>query len=93
LAALGWLFALAVTSQTIGWLFITSSLPRLPRAISSLILLLQPVAALGLAALVLAEHPTWAQMVGAALICGGVLIVARGGAGGRVASRPLRQRH
>jgi drug/metabolite transporter (DMT)-like permease len=84
--ALGWLFVLAVTSQTIGWLFITSSLPRLPRAISSLMLLLQPVAALGLAALVLAEHPTLAQMTGAALICGGVLIVARGSAGGRVAS-------
>jgi len=75
--ALGWLLMLAVTSQTVGWLFITSSLPRLPRAMSSLMLLLQPVAALGLAALVLAERPTWLQLVGAVLICGGVLTVAR----------------
>lgn len=30
LRALGWLLLLAVTSQTVGWLFITSSLPRLP---------------------------------------------------------------
>ncbi len=77
LRSLGWLLVLAVTSQTIGWMFITSSLPRLPRAISSLLLLLQPVAALGLAALVLSERPTWLQLLGALLICAGVLAVAR----------------
>ena len=77
LRSLGWLLLLAVSSQTIGWMFITSSLPRLPRAISSLMLLLQPVAALGLAALVLSERPTLLQLLGAALICGGVLLVAR----------------
>ncbi len=76
LRSLGWLLLLAVTSQTIGWMFITSSLPRLPRAISSLMLLLQPVAALGLAALVLSERPTLLQLLGALLICGGVLTVA-----------------
>ncbi len=77
LRSLGWLALLAVTSQTVGWMFITSSLPRLPRAISSLMLLLQPVAALALAAVVLAERPTWVQLLGAVLICAGVLIVAR----------------
>jgi drug/metabolite transporter (DMT)-like permease len=76
LKSLGWLLVLAVTSQTVGWMFITSSLPRLPRAISSLMLLLQPVAALGLAALVLSEDPTWSQLLGALMICGGVLAVA-----------------
>ncbi len=76
--ALGWLLVLAVTSQTVGWLFITSSLPRLPRAMSSLMLLLQPVTALGLAAAALGEHPTWVQLVGAVLILGGVLAVALG---------------
>jgi drug/metabolite transporter (DMT)-like permease len=75
--ALGWLLVLAVTSQTIGWLFITSSLPWLPRAISSLIPLLQQVGALGLAALVLSERPTRVQLLGVALICGGVLRGAR----------------
>jgi drug/metabolite transporter (DMT)-like permease len=75
--ALGWLMVLAVTSQTIGWMFITSSLPRLPRAISSLMLLLQPVAALGLATVVLSQRPTLVQLLGAVLICGGVLSVAR----------------
>ena len=52
-SAFGWLLLLAVSSQTIGWLFITSSLPRLPSALSSLLLLLQPVASLGLATVVL----------------------------------------
>jgi drug/metabolite transporter (DMT)-like permease len=75
--SLGWLALLAVSSQTIGWLFITSSLPRLPRTVSSLLLLLQPVTALGLAALVLAQVPTAAQLAGAVLIIGGVLVVAR----------------
>src|SRR5258706_546255 len=42
--AIGWLAALALVSQTAGWLLITSSLPRLPAAVSSLMLLLQPAA-------------------------------------------------
>ena len=52
----GWLLLLALLSQTLGWLLITSSLPRLPAAISSLILLLQPAAAMLLAFLVLGER-------------------------------------
>lgn len=78
--SLGWLLLLAFLSQTIGWLFITSALPRLPAAVSSLLLLLQPAAALLLAFLVLAERPTVAQIVGAALVCLGVLAAARSSA-------------
>jgi drug/metabolite transporter (DMT)-like permease len=73
----GWLLLLALTSQTIGWLLITSSLPRLPAAISSLTLLLQPAAALVLAAAVLSERPSLTQLAGAAVVCCGVLAVAR----------------
>jgi len=72
-ASLRWLLLVAITSQTVGWLLITSSLPRLPAAVSSLLLLLQPVAAMGLAAAVLAERPSLAQLAGAVLVCGGVL--------------------
>jgi drug/metabolite transporter (DMT)-like permease len=75
--ALGWLFALAMISQTLGWLLITSSLPRLPAAVSSLMLLLQPAAALLLAAIVLSEDPTRWQLIGAALVCSGVVLAAR----------------
>jgi drug/metabolite transporter (DMT)-like permease len=73
----GWLLLLSVTSQTVGWLLITSSLPRLPAAVSSLLLLLQPAAALLLAAAVLSERPTLVQLGGALLVCCGVLVVSR----------------
>jgi drug/metabolite transporter (DMT)-like permease len=69
----GWLLLLALLSQTTGWLLITSSLPRLPAAMSSLLLLLQPVAALVLADVVLRERPTAVQAIGALLVCAGVL--------------------
>ncbi|MGO8958886.1 MAG: DMT family transporter [Streptosporangiaceae bacterium] len=75
-----WLLTLALLSGTLGWLLITSSLPRLPAAISSLLLLLQPAAALALADLVLGERPTLIQVAGALLICLGVLAVTRQGA-------------
>ena len=84
-ASLRWLLLVAITSQTVGWLLITSSLPKLPAAVSSLLLLLQPVAAMGLAAAVLAEWPSLAQLAGAVLVCGGVLAASR-------ASPPSRER-
>ncbi len=62
-----------LVSQVAGWLLITSSLPRLPAAIGSLMLLLQPAASLGLAALIIGERPTLLQIVGAALTCVGAL--------------------
>jgi drug/metabolite transporter (DMT)-like permease len=74
--SLRWLLLLSVTSQTMGWLLITSSLPRLPAAMSSLLLLLQPVAALALAAAVLGQRPSLSQVAGAALVCGGVLAIS-----------------
>jgi drug/metabolite transporter (DMT)-like permease len=77
LASLGWLALLALTSQTAGWLLITSSLPRLPAAISSLLLLLQPAASIVLAAVILAERPSLLQLGGAVLVCGGVLLATR----------------
>jgi drug/metabolite transporter (DMT)-like permease len=71
-----WLLLLSVTSQTIGWLLITSSLPRLPAAVSSLLLLLQPAASILLAAVVLGEQPTAIQLAGALLVCCGALVVS-----------------
>jgi drug/metabolite transporter (DMT)-like permease len=77
LGAFGWLLLLALVSQTVGWLLITSSLPHLPAAISSLLLLLQPAVSLALAAIVLSQRPTLIQLLGVSLVCGGVLIAAR----------------
>jgi drug/metabolite transporter (DMT)-like permease len=77
---LRWLLALALISQSVGWLLITASLPRLPAAISSLVLLLQPAAALLLADVVLRERPALIQLAGAALVCLGVVASTRTGA-------------
>jgi drug/metabolite transporter (DMT)-like permease len=79
LPSLGWLLLLAMTSQTAGWLLITSALPKLPAAVASLLLLLQPAASILLAAGVLAERPSALQLAGAALVCGGVLAATRPG--------------
>jgi drug/metabolite transporter (DMT)-like permease len=79
----GWLLLLSLTSQTIGWLLITSSLPRLPAAVSSLTLLLQPAAAMFLAAIVLSERPTLVQIAGAVVVCTGVLTVSLTGSSPR----------
>ena len=74
----GWLALLALTSQSAGWLLISLSLPRLPAAVTSMILLLQPVGAMVLAGVVLEEDPSVAQIFGAALILAGVIASTRG---------------
>ena len=74
----GWLALLAFTSQSVGWLLISVSLPRLPAAMTSMILLLQPVGAMVLARVVLEEIPSVAQIIGAALILCGVIASTRG---------------
>ena len=72
----GWLLVLAVVVQIAGWLLITSSLPGLPAALSSMLLLLQPALALVLAVIILHERPTPVQFIGAVITCGGVVAAA-----------------
>src|SRR5438270_10701742 len=62
----GWLITLALTSQVLGWLLITVSLPRLPAALTSLLLMVQPVGSVVLAALIFSESPTGVQFAGVA---------------------------
>ena len=64
----GWLIVLALTSQVLGWLLITISLPRLPAALTSLLLTIQPVGSVGLAALILGESPSPLQLFGVVLV-------------------------
>lgn len=74
---IGWLIVLALTSQVIGWLLITTSLPRLPAAITSLVLCVQPVGSVALAALILGESPSALQLIGVAVVLGAVLAATR----------------
>jgi drug/metabolite transporter (DMT)-like permease len=71
--AQGWLVLLALSSQVVGWLLISTSLPRLPAAVTSLLLLIQPVASVALAALILGETPTALQVAGVVVILAGVV--------------------
>ena len=85
--ALGWLALLALTSQVIGWLLITVSMPRLPAALVSALLLVQPAGAIALSAAILGELPSAEQLLGVAAILLGVLIAASGGTGRTSADR------
>jgi drug/metabolite transporter (DMT)-like permease len=70
----GWLLAYGVTSQSLGYLLISLSLPRLPAVVTSIILLAQPVATVGLSMVLLGETPSAAQLAGVALVVGGIAL-------------------
>jgi drug/metabolite transporter (DMT)-like permease len=70
----GWLLTLALTSQVVGWLIISVSLPRLPAALTSVILTLQPVGSVMLAMLLLGEAPSVIQLLGAGTILVGLVL-------------------
>jgi drug/metabolite transporter (DMT)-like permease len=72
----GWLLLLALSSQVIGWLLIATSLPRVPAVLTSVILLLQPVASMVLAAVALGERPSSLQVLGAVVVLAGVVFAA-----------------
>jgi drug/metabolite transporter (DMT)-like permease len=73
----GWLLLLALSSQVIGWLLITVSLPRLPAALTSVTLTIQPVGSVLLGVVLLDEQPSMLQLAGVACILAGLLAIAR----------------
>ena len=79
---LGWLALLALTSQVIGWLLITVSMPRLPAGMIGALLLVQPAGSVALSYAFLGERPSALQLVGVVLVLAGV-VVAVSGAGAR----------
>jgi drug/metabolite transporter (DMT)-like permease len=70
----GWLLLLAMTSQVLGWLLISISLPRLPAAHTSVLLTIQPVGSVLLGALLLGESPTVLQLLGVLAIFSGIVV-------------------
>jgi drug/metabolite transporter (DMT)-like permease len=70
----GWLLLLAIGVQVMGWLLISLSLPRLPAAITSVVLTIQPVGSVLLGMWLLAEEPSGMQLVGVGLIIAGLLM-------------------
>jgi drug/metabolite transporter (DMT)-like permease len=76
--ATGWLVLLALSSQVLGWLLITTSLTRLPAALTAITLTLQPVASVVFAGIILGESPSAWQIAGVAVILAGVLAASSG---------------
>lgn len=70
----GWLLILALGIQVCGWLLISISLPRLPAALTSVVLTIQPVASVLLGVWILSEAPSTLQLVGVILILAGLLL-------------------
>jgi drug/metabolite transporter (DMT)-like permease len=77
-AAMGWLILLALSSQVLGWLLISTSLPRLPAVVSSILLTFQPLCSVVFAALIVDESPSALQLAGAACILAGLVTATIG---------------
>jgi drug/metabolite transporter (DMT)-like permease len=73
----GWLITLALSSQVVGWLLIATSLPRLPAAHTSILLTVQPVGAVILAAIIFSESPSPIQLLGVVLVLAALVAVGR----------------
>jgi drug/metabolite transporter (DMT)-like permease len=69
-----WLLLLALGVQVIGWLLISISLPRLPAAITSVVLTLQPVGSVLLGIWILSQVPSELQLLGVGFILAGLLM-------------------
>ena len=69
-----WLVLLALSSQVLGWLLISVSLPRLPALLTSIVLMLQPVSTVFLGAVLLSEAPSSVQLLGVAVVIAGVAV-------------------
>jgi drug/metabolite transporter (DMT)-like permease len=85
-AAAGWLALLGVGVHSLGWLLLTASIHRIPAALTSVTLLLQPLLALGWGVVFLAEPVGLVQGLGALLLLAGVGLAQRGAA--RAAATP-----
>ena len=72
--ALGWLALLALTSQVIGWLLITVSMPQLAAGMIGALLLIQPTGSVALSYAFLGERPSALQLLGVVLVLTGVVV-------------------
>lgn len=80
----GWLLLLGLGVHAGGWLLISIGLPRLPAAVTSVLLTIQPVASVLLGRLIFAEIPSPLQLAGVGLVVAGLLLTGRDRVAGRV---------
>ena len=70
----GWLLLLGLGVHAGGWLLISVGLPRLPAAVTSVLLTIQPVASVLLGRLIFTEIPSPLQLAGVGLVVAGLLL-------------------
>lgn len=75
-AAFGWLVALAVCGQAVGWLLVAAALPRLSSSTGATLMLMQPIGAVVLGVLLLGEAPSALQLSGCAAVVAAVCFVS-----------------
>jgi len=73
-----WLLTLALTSQVLGWMLISTSLPRLPAALTGVLLTLQPVGSVLLGVALLGEAPSGFQLAGVVVIVAAIALATTG---------------
>ncbi|MEU4745642.1 DMT family transporter [Actinosynnema sp. NPDC023658] len=76
-SALGWLLALALVGQVVGWMLISTALPRMSSSTGATLMLLQPVAAILLGIVLLGERPSALQLAGCLVVLGSVAFVGK----------------
>src|SRR5437762_10192186 len=74
--AWGYLLLLAWSSQALGWLLISITLPRLPAALTSVLLTVQPVGSVLLGIAIFSESPSGAQAAGVVVVLAGVTLAS-----------------
>ncbi len=84
----GWLLALALLPQTVGWLFIATALPRLPALETSVFLLLQPMLTVLWGVIIFAEALSAVQWLGISLVLSGIAFVTLTGGAVRQTRAP-----
>lgn len=75
----GWLVALALVGQVLGWVLISAALPRLPAQVGASMLLLQPALAVVFAMAILGERPTAVQLLGCVGVVCMVAVISTSG--------------
>jgi drug/metabolite transporter (DMT)-like permease len=88
--AIGWLVLVALTGQVLGWLLVALASPHLPGQTAAVLLLLTPVGAVALGAVVLAERATPLQVAGCVLVLAGAYWASTGDAERRAEVSPAR---
>jgi drug/metabolite transporter (DMT)-like permease len=79
----GWLVLVSFGGQVAGWLLVALAAPRLPSEVGAAMLMLTPIGALVLGALVLGERPSALQITGSVTILASAYFVSRKGNRGK----------